>query len=460
MRGDFSRDTFDPLLHFSRVLVQQGRMQIDADSNEQSDILLHYLRTLAGDLIGGSAGPGIGFEIGKLAGVKQDFSIAPGRYYVNGVVCESDAANLSYATQAGYRKDGGDELAEGEHYIVYLDAWERMVTGLDQPSIHESALGEADTTTRAQVVWRVRAVSKPPGLPWPAYAGTDWRDWINKNGSPAQWYGEWPPTTRGFLKAMGKSAPLGEGSACVISPESRFRGLENQLYRVEIHHEGPAEKATFKWSRNNGSDVVALKSLAGNVATLATWGRGDREDFAPNDWVEIIEDSAALRGEPGLLAMVIVAQPDDFTLTLKPADGATLPSFLPADCVAKHVQLRRWDYRRGAGGTAGTTGNQPKPATDGALRIEEDKWLTLEDGVQVMFTKSSDAAYEYRSGDYWTIPARIATGDVEWPGPVDAPVPLPPRGIRHFYAPLAVIDVGAADVVVTSLRNTLKPIGM
>ncbi len=58
MKGDFSRDTFDKAKHFSRVLMQQGRVQLDADFNEQTAILLHYLRTLAADLIGPFAGSG------------------------------------------------------------------------------------------------------------------------------------------------------------------------------------------------------------------------------------------------------------------------------------------------------------------------------------------------------------------------------------------------------------------
>jgi DNA-binding NtrC family response regulator len=41
------------------------------------------------------------------------------------------------------------------------------------------------------------------------------------------------------------------------------------------------------------------------------------------------------------------------------------------------------------------------------------------------------------------IPARTATGDVEWPGAVGAPEALPPHGIEHYYAPLARISVAA-----------------
>ncbi len=35
MKGDFSRQTFDPTRHYSGVLAQQGRVQTDADWNEK-----------------------------------------------------------------------------------------------------------------------------------------------------------------------------------------------------------------------------------------------------------------------------------------------------------------------------------------------------------------------------------------------------------------------------------------
>ena len=57
-------------------------------------------------------------------------------------------------------------------------------------------------------------------------------------------------------------------------------------------------------------------------------------------------------------------------------------------------------------------------------------------------------AYEYRTGDYWLVPARTATGDVLWPQQVAAdgtssPAPRPPAGIEHVYAPLAAAALAA-----------------
>ena len=57
MHGDFSRWTFRPSARYTRVLMQQGRMQLDADWNEQGAILDARLASLAEDVIGPAGGP-------------------------------------------------------------------------------------------------------------------------------------------------------------------------------------------------------------------------------------------------------------------------------------------------------------------------------------------------------------------------------------------------------------------
>ena len=103
-RGDFTRDTFDPMRNFSRVLMQQGRVQVDADWNEQVSILLHYMRQMGRDLMGPHGAPYPDdykksplddFENFKIKPYSKqdsqpDFSIAPGRYYVDGICCENE----------------------------------------------------------------------------------------------------------------------------------------------------------------------------------------------------------------------------------------------------------------------------------------------------------------------------------------------------------------------------------
>src|SRR5436305_4333918 len=57
MQGDFSRLTFDPRKHYRGVRMQQGRVQLDADWNEQIDILNYFFETQLKDILGSSGAP-------------------------------------------------------------------------------------------------------------------------------------------------------------------------------------------------------------------------------------------------------------------------------------------------------------------------------------------------------------------------------------------------------------------
>ena len=104
MKADLTRNTFDPFQHFDRVLLQQGRVQLDADSNEQAAILLHYLRALAADLIGPQGGPSNNWGFGVTPiitpPVANDFRIGLGRYYVDGLLCEADTRPVGFVIPA------------------------------------------------------------------------------------------------------------------------------------------------------------------------------------------------------------------------------------------------------------------------------------------------------------------------------------------------------------------------
>ena len=158
MKGDFSRNTFDPARHYSRVLMQQGRVLLDTDWNEQAAIMQDGLRTLAKDLFDPHGGIGLGFRIGAHDSTSNqaDFAIGAGYYYVDGIRCECEpkpGKTVTYQDQPDYRDPV--QLTDGKKYLVYLDVWERHLSYVEQEteggiSIREIALGSADTTTRAR----------------------------------------------------------------------------------------------------------------------------------------------------------------------------------------------------------------------------------------------------------------------------------------------------------------------
>src|ERR1700751_2217243 len=99
MKADLTRDTFYPFKHYDRVLMQQGRVQLDADWNEQAAILLHYFRMLAAGGIGPAGGPEshLGFGISSLVPTTTaaDFQIGFGDYYVDGLLCQADSIPIA-----------------------------------------------------------------------------------------------------------------------------------------------------------------------------------------------------------------------------------------------------------------------------------------------------------------------------------------------------------------------------
>ena len=101
MKGDFTRLTFRPQKHYTSVRMQQGRLQLDSDWNEQIDVQSHLLHTQSVDMIGFESGvPSATLESGELNrnGFKisitpngEDLAIAPGHLYVNGTLCELES---------------------------------------------------------------------------------------------------------------------------------------------------------------------------------------------------------------------------------------------------------------------------------------------------------------------------------------------------------------------------------
>ena len=91
-----------------------------------------------------------------------------------------------------------------------------------------------------------------------------------------------------------------------------------------------------------------------------------------------------------------------------------------------------------------------------ALKGREGTWIDLEDGVQVFFKADGT----YRPGDHWIVPARTATGSVEWPrDAARRPLLEPPAGVEAHYAPLAWVR-GKAQDGVTDLRQVFRPLAV
>ncbi|NGO44290.1 DUF6519 domain-containing protein [Streptomyces ureilyticus] len=466
MHADLSRLTFRPERHYSAVIAQQGRVQLDADANEQTAIQLHQARTVAADLIGQHGGPRkyAGFRI-EYVGGKHDIDtlhIHGGRYYVDGILCDayrpapgtpvpdentedsgeqdSSAAQppeyWTYWDQPDGHRDPekpGDRLPSPAQnpFLVYLKVWERSVSAAEDPTLREVALGAAmpDTAARVKVVWQVLPLSLTElGIedaePSKEVVRAAFDKWALREAAPSA-----------RLAARSERPDHADEDPCLVKPDARYRGPENQLYRVEVHEGGEAGDATFKWSRENGSVVFPVDELDGTWVQLASLGHDDKLDLDVGDRVEFTDTAYASRLEPLPLLRV-----EELDLPGRRVRLSAEPEQSVGRLAHLHPFLRRWDHHDGPKRKGRTT--SPR---GGAVPVTEGEWLPLEDGVEVYFAKGGT----YRTGDHWIVPARTATGSVEWP--VDAarkPLLQAPAGIARHFAPLALVkgESGAVDL--------------
>ena len=357
---------------------------------------------------------------------KNNILIGPGRYYVNGLLCENQAS-LSYENQPYLiDRDAASPISEPENegqtvMEFSLQVWQRLQTALDDPCLRDPAIGRADTTARLQTVWRVVAdpVAAPqpqPGTadPSPSGQGT----MTASTSGPGS--GQWPRAHRG---------------------RPGTKAWRTKLYRVEIHTGGDETQATFKWSRENGSVVAAITAISGSTVTVSSLGPDANLGFQPGQWVELTVDAfefARTPNSPGTLYQIQSVQPIDLSVTLAiPADLA-----IEVD-PGKNARMRRWDQ---SGPAATATG----------IPLSAGSWIQLENGIQVKFSAEGTS---FHSSDYWTIPARTATGQIEWPpGDSDGQPFQPPVSVQVHSAPLARVVHEHQGVRVEDCRQKFSPL--
>jgi hypothetical protein len=451
MPGDIERVTFDPRLLFANVELQQGRLLLPADFNEQSAIHHHFLRRLIVDLVGKRWRAGGGFVVTAEAKPDLILRISAGRFYVDGIMCENNTDCLFTEQPFGPVPDDVAEF-DDDAAAVYLECWERHVNCLQFPSLRDPALGGVDTATRIQIAWQARLLSKgaaarqgedlvkaidarikalDPADSEAVQALKDAKAGVQKavrdfdNDVTCATAAAVIDTADRARPRLAADAKDGEENPepCAISRDSEYRGRENQLYRVEIHRPGPAGKATFKWSRENASVAFRIVDLDPDSkakvtrVSLETLGRDRRTGLCAGDWVELVDDHTELLGRANPLLRVTDIDAHRRRVTLE-----GLSDVLPD----RHAILRRWD--------------QPGDGLADALPVRESKdvkdWIGLERGVRIRFAPGGF----YRTGDYWLIAARVATGDIEWPADDGGkPLSLEPHGVERHRAVLATV---------------------
>lgn len=499
MKGDFTRLTFDSRKHFSSVRMQQGRVQLDADWNEQMDIDAHRDETEAVDVIGRCGFPkhDPGFATTHQLGVltlTNELLIGPGRGYVDGILCELEPGPLVAIAQItgntlkvapgaleGVKLVQGDWLAifdnTGEPKAVNRVqsvsgtdvvcqgpigalsgtlSFRRLTTFTTQPYLPKATIPTKGVYFAYLDVWRrhVTAVEDPT-IQEVALGGPDtatrlqtvWQVRLVKVGDavgsltcdsePNEWKAAIAPPT-GKLRARTRPADDPK-TPCIVPASAGFTLLENQLYRVEVHRSG-------KLPTPAGEDAPTFKWSRDNGSLATEWLSQTGDKLT----VRSTGRDAVLRFEKGGW-LELTDDVRDLRNELgelrqaKDVDGDVIEVATPVDInqFSPVRKVRRWD-------SAGAVTIEQPAANDG--------YLSLEGGIEVRFENGS-----YRTGDYWLIPARAFIGQfsgaIEWPQDGGKPLALAPHGIPHHFCKLALVLVQDTSLeALSDCRDLFSPL--
>ncbi len=506
MTGDITRSTFNRDNRYSGVRLQQGRVQLDADWNENVDIGHHFDRTGTADIIGPAGfpdhAPGFGLSpVNPDGGASgPDLLISPGRGYVAGLLCENDAATVTTLTrQSGTGTDAEWAVTAGPR--LRLNQWlsDPDAPGADLVQVAAIVAPADPLSTETQVVRlatalsgdsrRVAAVAtvqlqphlpEPPPMPaagvYAAYLDV-WEREITALDDPQirEVALNGPDTaTRTQVIWQVRLAPLpepedGQTPTCAdLGPDwSPFPAGETARLRARAVEPGgepdPCRIQAPGGYRNLENHLFRVEVHAGGPQTLGTdtvrvkWSR---DNAVHRTGLIDVADGKLTVADPGkdavtalaqedwvevrTAAMILAGEPGHF-VRLGEVNGNVIAVAEVLDPVTLMPLEVGGEPNTGALPTTGflRRWDGGKPLEIAPGDVGPATWITLEGGDGVEIGFSAGTC---RNGDYWTIPARTLIADVEWPDDPASGEPAfqPPEGIAHHAALVGVVSVDDA----------------
>jgi hypothetical protein len=495
--ADLTRDTFRPDRHYRSVRMQQGRVQLDADWNEQADILAHLDAATHGDVIGGCGVPkeAAGFEI-RPTPDGTDLTISAGRAYVEGILCELEATPVVVSRVEGASvrveqlvTDGVELVAHdwvalfdqggssGEHLARLTEVDRETRTLAFVPALDERDLTALTADTAQPALRRVASYTTQRHLPEPAHTG------LSEEGEAPQLQagdGTYLAYLDVFERPVTALEDPGIREVALGGPDTATR-LQT-VWQVRLARlEGAVPRSCEEppdWSR-------VLEAGARPPSTGRLRARSEPE--APPEGPCVLPPGAGYRRLENQLYRVEVHRPgglDEATFKWSRDNGSVVAgwigqsgdvltvSTLGRDGVlgfASGQLVELLDDGRELHGIPGVLARITEPPRDATLVVDpaepvdrvdfphnprvrrwdsadertittptdEDGWLRLESGVEVRFEPG-----HYNTGDHWLIPARTVGGDVDWPRDrLGRPLPRPPIGVLHQHCRLALVHV-------------------
>ncbi len=506
MKGDFTRFTFKPQKHYTSVLMQQGRVQLDADWNEQADIHAHFNQSIAQDMIGASGAvkdevrKGVesrdSFEINTIP-ADADLIIAPGHFYVDGILCELDFGTPFTVAEKNNNQNNNqsnEKVFSVKSLIVdnrplEVGQWVEILDENNQPIKKQLKIKDVisqenlltfagDVSNEININKLRRVITYKTQSDYPQALQTD-IELESDQKPPETYYLAYLDVWQRHITAI-EDTNIREVALNGNDTTTRTQTVwQVKLYKIPdlTKEQVNRELAIQKWQQDpkiNHSPVYLTKIKEGKqnwdnqlyrveihqpgklgIATFK-WSKNNGSTVFPIK--EIVGNQISLNNPSRDASQSFtenqwVEITDDATElqgkpgTLVQLKGAVRDklTFDPTTVEGKPINRDNFPYYY-----------QPKVrAWDG---ITKNATLSI-DGIEANFSTESEQDV-YRTGDYWLIPTRKEkVNGSNIIGDFGSALPQTPAGVEHHYSPLALLYYdGEKFNLEEDLRSTFAPL--
>jgi len=461
---DISRFLFQPLKRYSGVRMQQGRVLLDSDWNENERIDSEEFRRTLIDIVCAKGSSNQGFRVlspGLPPIAIYDFGYDNGSFFLGGWRFETetlDGLPETFLQQPDWLQIDAvsgtlPQLptltgTQVRHDLVYLRGWEQCVTPVEDRELLEQALGGPDTSVRVRRMRRVEVLTDVSSTCPEAFSTL--QQALSAPIAPDVGGSHLFDETSGELRSKAQLTITPDPNGLTEDPckpaiASGYLGADNQTLRVQL-----TATNRFIWGYDNAAPLYRVQvtnisgvadgerrqikfltlprdqmahPLAGQAVELIPWGA-----ILPNQ-----EKVAEFQGQ--YFTIVTSYDPEDNSLTLaQPVPQAWL------DWLSSHAEywsdrdpsdLQQYLYLRLWTGGSGDASTPDRPFTPGTA-------------VPLTGTGLSVSFSDYGlPGDFWVAAARPHTPDIVVPW--ELLDQAPPAGPRVFFAPLALIHWSLND---------------
>jgi hypothetical protein len=449
MGSDRARITYDPHQHYRSVVMQQGRVTLEADWNEAQQISEEELRRETLDIVGPAGTPDDGYRVvipPPSTSLPYDFLVEKGTMYVGGVRTWLGEP-VHYSNQPEWRDPGPEDpdwvdpvtlAAPPANEFIYLLLREQEVSAVEDQDLKDVALGGPDTVQRTRLLQRfVRLASQ----------GADCVSGLA--AAQAHWLTEGLVFHPDIMRLIS-SGRLSVGAAnqqpapnpCLPQAQGGYVDPDNQLIRVQISGvDSLTGNPKFLWGFDDASFLYRIDVDPNNPQNLLLQSAPVDSFHQPvrGQAVEVLRVAAELSN--GGLVAALSGFPFTLDQNYDPdAQSVLLPTgvSLPPDYLSATQSpptplfLRVWQ--------------EEKVFAPGVATVLGDT------GLEVTLETASGGPFH--TGDYWMFAVRPSTPQTVYPERYWNNF-QPAEGPRLWACPLAVLSwIRRTGFVAADCRNS------